>query len=254
MSDVIRRAKIAGHAFLDIANWRDVLPRASAGKTVTEIRLRRGPVIAATPEHALWPHFSDIWYHHAYTRHFPIPSGSVVVDVGANVGVFSILAARTARVVYALEPSSSNFALLRDNTARTENIVALNLACARENGRAYLDIGSDPVSFSLAEQSPSANRETVEVINLATLFDRYRVERCDFLKLDCEGCEFEIILDSDRALIDRIDRIVMEYHDHRSSRFSHRDLLQALERYGFAAVSYHCNGTYGMIAAIRSQK
>jgi len=252
--DSLRRASIAAHAFWDIANWREVLPRASAGKTVTEIRLRRGPVIAATPAHALWPHFSDIWYHHAYTKHFSIPSSSVVVDVGANVGVFSTLAARTARVVYALEPSSSNFSLLRANTARAANVIALNLACARENGRASLDVSSDPVSFSLALQSPSSNQETVEAINLTTLFDRYKIERCDFLKLDCEGCEFEIILDSDAVAIDRVDRIVMEYHDHRSDRFSHHDLLHTLKRFGFEAVSYHPNGTHGMIAAARQKK
>ena len=252
--DVFRRASIATQAFRDIANWREVLPRASSGKTVTQIRLRRGSVIAATPEHALWPHFSDIWYHRAYTKYFPIPPNAVVVDVGANVGVFSLLAARTARIVYALEPASSNFSLLHSNTAQAANIVALNLACARENGRASLDISSDPVSFSITAQSASANRETVEVINLATLFDRYRIERCDFLKLDCEGCEFEIILDSERSLMDRIDRIVMEYHDHRSTRFSHRDLLHALEQLGFKATSYHPNGTHGMIAAIRSRK
>jgi FkbM family methyltransferase len=253
MGDLLRRTKIAGQAFLDIANWRDVLPRASAGKNVTEIRLRRGPVIAATPEHALWPHFSDIWYHHAYTKHFSIPLGAVVVDVGANVGVFSLLAARTSRIVYALEPSSSNFSLLRANTAQAKNITALNLACGSKNGRAFLDISSDPVSFSLAAQT-SVDQETVEVINLATLFDQHRIQHCDFLKLDCEGCEFEIILDADPGLVQRIDRIVMEYHDHRSAEFSHRDLLQALKRYGFEAVSYHPNGFQGMIAAIRRRK
>jgi len=254
MSGVLRRARIAGNAFLDLANWREVLPRASAGEAVTEIRLRRGPVIAATPAHSLWPHFSDIWYHRSYTRHFSIPSNSVVVDVGANVGVFSLLAARTARIVYALEPSSSNFSLLRDNTARAENIVPLKLACAREDGRALLDVDSDPVSFSLPAPRPSKNQEAVEVVSLATLFERYKIERCDFLKLDCEGCEFEIILDSDPALINRIDRIVMEYHDHLSTRFSHRNLLDALKDLGFEAVAYNPNGTYGMIAAIRSKK
>jgi hypothetical protein len=149
-ADVLRRARIASHVFWDIANWREVLPRASAGKTVTEIRLRRGPVISATPEHSLWPHFSDIWYHQSYTKHLSIPSGSVVVDVGANVGVFSLFAARTARILYALEPSSSNFALLRSNTAQAKNIVPLHLACAGADGQASLDVGSDPVSFSLA--------------------------------------------------------------------------------------------------------
>ena len=252
-ADVLRRARIASHAFWDIANWRDVLPRASAGKTVTEIRLRRGPVISATPEHSLWPHFSDIWYHRSYTKHFSIPSGSVVVDVGANVGVFALFAARTARIVYALEPSSANFSLLHSNTARAKNIVPLNLGCARTDGEASLDIGSDPVSFSLAGNVGSGQRETIGVISMATLFERYEIERCDFLKLDCEGSEFEIILDSDPAFMRRIERIVMEYHDHRSLRFSHLDLLRALERFGFEATSYNPNGTHGMIAAIRSQ-
>src|SRR5262249_3392888 len=150
------------------------------------------------------PHFSDIWYHQAYTKHFSIPRGAVVVDVGANVGVFSVLASRTARIVYALEPASANFSLLCANTGQIENVVVLNLACARENGCASLDIGSDPVSFSLISQSPSTNQEKVEVINLATLFDRYKIERCDFLKLDCEGCEFGIILDADPPLMQRI--------------------------------------------------
>ena len=41
----LRRARIAGHAFSDIANWREVLPRATVGKSVTEIRLRNGSII-----------------------------------------------------------------------------------------------------------------------------------------------------------------------------------------------------------------
>lgn len=251
MSGVLRRAKIAGNAFWDLANWRDVLPRASAGEAVTEIRLRRGPVIVATPAHSLWPHFSDIWYHRSYTKCFSIPPDSVVVDVGANVGVFSLYAARTARQVYALEPSSANFSLLRSNTGGASNVLPVKLACGGADGEASLDVSSDPVSFSLASASGSNSRETVEVISLGTLFARYNIERCDFLKLDCEGCEFEIILATEPALLRRIDRIVMEYHDHRSAQFSHRDLLLALRQLGFEAVSYNPNGTHGMIAAIR---
>jgi hypothetical protein len=79
--DFLRRARIAGHAFSDIANWREVLPRAAAGKSVTEIRLRNGLTITAPPENALWPHFSDIWYHLSYTKHCAILPNSLVVDL-----------------------------------------------------------------------------------------------------------------------------------------------------------------------------
>lgn len=249
--DFFRRARIAGRAFSDIANWRDVLPRAAAGESVTEIRLRNGPIITAAPETALWPHFSDIWYHESYTKHCTIPRDSLVVDIGANVGVFSLFAARSARLVYSLEPSSSNFNRLVSNVSHTQNIAALNLACTGRDGRASLDLSSDPVSFSLMTNRCSDRQETVDTISLGTLFERHKISHCDFLKLDCEGSEFEIILDSDPSLMRRMSSIVMEYHDHLSERFSHRDLLQRLELLGFQARAYNPHGTYGMIAAIR---
>jgi FkbM family methyltransferase len=249
--DVLRRAGIAGRAILDIANWRDVLPRAAEGQPVTEIRLRRGITVTARPETALWPHFSDIWYHRTYTKHCEIPSNSLVIDVGANVGVFSLFASRAARLIYALEPSSSNFSLLASNTSGSKNIIPLNLACSAADGHASLDLSSDPVSFSLVTNGISGRRETVDVVRLETLFERYKIVHCDFLKLDCEGCEFGIIMSLDAALAWRISRIVMEYHNHLSRQFSHRDLVEKLATFGFRTVVYNSNGTYGMIAATR---
>jgi FkbM family methyltransferase len=250
MSGFFMRTKIASLAFLDIANWREVLPRAAAGETVTEIRLRDGTVITAPPENALWPHFSDVWYHYTYTKRRPIPRGALVVDIGANVGVFSLFAARTARMVYALEPASSNFSRLVANTSRVQSIVPMQLACGGEDGSAALDLSTNPVSFSLMTHSPEKS-ETVEVITLASLFDRLKITRCDFLKLDCEGAEFDIILNSAPTLIRGIPRIVMEYHDYLSERFSHRDLLQRLESLGFRVTTYNQREASGIIEAIR---
>src|SRR6266851_800753 len=104
-----RRARIAGRAFSDLANWRDVLPLAASGQAVTKIQLRNGSILTAPPETALWPHFSDVWYHQSYTKFCSIPPNSIVVDIGANVGVFALFAARFARLVYAVEPASSNY-------------------------------------------------------------------------------------------------------------------------------------------------
>ena len=246
-----RRARIASEAFLDIENWREVLPRAAVGETVTEIRLRNGTRVVAPPQNKLWPIFSDIWYHSAYTKHCAIARNGLVVDVGANVGVFSLFASRMARLVYSLEPASSNFSRLVSNTSRTRNIVPLNLACAAQNGRMTLDLSSDAVSFSLKTTSSHGKQETVEVVSLPTLFESYNIERCDFLKLDCEGSEFDIILESDPSLFQRVKCIVMEYHDHLSKEFSHEDILQRLTTLGFRSKTYSPNGTNGMIAAVR---
>lgn len=247
----IRRSKIALRAFSDIANWREVLPRGARGDAVTEIRLRDGTVITAPVENALWPHFSDIWYHLAYTKYCPLSANSVVVDIGANVGIFSLFAARKARMVYALEPASCNFARLTQNVSRARNIVPLNMACSGKDGRAALDLRINPVSFSLVSDGPSTNCETVTVIALNTLFERYKIAECDFLKLDCEGSEFDILLNSDPSLMKRVQQIAMEYHDHLSEKFSHKDIVEKLEGLGYRTRVYNQHGTYGMIAAAR---
>jgi FkbM family methyltransferase len=247
-----RRARIAGQAFSDLANWREVLPDAASGKAVTEIRLRSGSVLTASPETGLWSHFSDVWYHHSYTKFCSIPLNSLVVDIGANVGVFSLFAARFARLVYAVEPASSNYSRLVQNASQVQAIVPLNYACAACDGIRSLDVSGIPVTFSLMTGSTGTAQESVEVVSLATLFERYRIDSCDYLKLDCEGAEFEIILEADPSILNRVRRIVLEYHDHLSSKYSHLDILEKLGTLGFHTSTYNSNGTYGMIAAGRS--
>jgi len=133
MTALFRRARVA----------------VDACEPVTEIRLRNGSVLTDPAENRLWPTFSDIWYHAAYASHCAIPEDAVVVDIGANVGAFSLFAARVARVVYSLEPASSNFSRLVSNVSRALKIVPLKLACAAQDGRLSLDLSSDAVSFSL---------------------------------------------------------------------------------------------------------
>lgn len=246
-----RRARIAGQAFRDIANWREVLPRAASGKVITKIQLRSGSLLTAPPETGLWSHFSDVWYHLSYTKFCPIPPDSLVVDIGANVGVFSLFAARFARKVFALEPSSSNYSRLVPNTSRVHSIVPVNCACAAYDGQGSLDVSGSPVAFSLLTSSSAATEQNVDVVSLGTLFERYAIDRCDFLKLDCEGAEFEIILQTDPSVLNRVRSIVMEYHDHLSNKHSHVDLLERLKILGFQASGYNPNGSYGMIAAFK---
>jgi FkbM family methyltransferase len=246
-----RRARIASEAVLDIENWREVLPRAAVGETVSEIRLRNGFKIVAPAENNLWPIFSDIWYHAAYTKYCAIPKNGLVVDVGANVGVFSLFASRVAALVYALEPASSNFSRLISNISKAQNIVPLNLACAAQDGRMTLALGVDAVTCSLKTIPLAGRKETVEVVSLSTLFERYNIRHCDFLKLDCEGSEFDIILQSDPSVFEQVNCIVMEYHDHLGKQFSHEDLFRRLVVLGFAPKAYSPNGTFGMLAASR---
>lgn len=128
--------------------------------------------------------------------------GDLVVDVGAHIGSFSIPAAKAGARVIAYEPSKESFKLLVENAKLNGvEIDARNYAigsgrlCHLKTNR--LNMGSSRLDKS---------GEEVEVTNLDI------PERIDILKLDCEGCEYEINLPDARF-------IVGELHGKKSDEF-----------------------------------
>jgi len=110
-----------------------------------------------------------------------------IVDVGANIGVFTVLAARRFpnAKVYAIEPEVENFALLQENIRlnNLSNVTLLQKAVAKEKGTARLYLGA-PDSHSLYG---SGVYEEVETVLLSDFGD------IDVLKIDAEGVERDIL-------------------------------------------------------------
>jgi len=236
----------------DFKNWLDVFQHVTTNKQLKALHRRDGTKIVGAGETQLWNHYNDIWNHRSYTKYFEIPADGVVLDVGANVGVFCLFAARKARLVHAFEPSLTNFEYLVANTRKTPNIVVHNFAIGSANGHATLDVSGSPTSCTLIDNwTPDTASEIVETKTLNTVFKDLGIEHCDYMKLDCEGSEYAILLSVDTTLLGRIDTIVLEFHDHLTNCCSHRDLLQKLRSSGFRASAYNHSTTYGMISAQR---
>jgi FkbM family methyltransferase len=161
------------------------------------------------------------------------------VDVGAAIGDFTVHAARRVGdgVVHAFEP-------LPDNFARLEEHVRLN---GVTNVRASAEaIAAEPGTLSLytvtgltgqhrtAGDGRAAAEPAIRVpaTTLARAFDDRGIARCDLLKIDCEGAEFDIVLGLDRSVLDRVARVVLEYHDHVTPH-RHEELVTFLEGHGF---------------------
>jgi FkbM family methyltransferase len=163
-----------------------------------------------------------------------IPNNSVVVDVGANVGAFSIFAARWADRVFAFEPEPSNFACLRRNIElnNRRSITALNMAVTNTTGvqqfRVAKEQHSGSHSFFLEDYDEIMD---VETVCLADLMERERLETIDFLKLDCEGMEIDIINGLSVAMSRRIRRIALEFHE--MTAVSEEELVANMERLGY---------------------
>jgi len=225
-----------------ISNFVEVYRHVLFSYPLQKICLREGINIIAPESVDLWNHFNDIWLYRTYTSGgYDIKHGSIVVDVGANIGLFSLFAARYAEKVYSFEPYPPVFDYLVRNTSgnRISNVDCFNYAIGAGSGlrTIYLDPSTTGSSFYPPISRPASNLEKtqVECKTLQEALDAVGIDWCDFLKLDCEGSEFEITFSTPRDyLLARIGVISIECHDE-LTEYTHVDLQRYLETIGFAA-------------------
>ena len=177
-----------------------------------------------------------------YEKHgIALQDGWIVVDIGAGLGDFSVLAAHQFpnNQVYAYEPFKESFTLLERNLASNKiNNVHIFQQAVGQTGALMLDLsGNEPLqiqSHSTQSSTGEHPERTVEVTSLALseLFVQNGIRRCDLLKMDCEGAEYDILLNAKPEAMERVQRLVMEYHEGVNGH-SHQDLVSFLEELGF---------------------
>ena len=151
-----------------------------------------------------------------------IGPGDTVIDVGANVGCFALLAAKrvgpTGRVI-AIEPEARTFEQLRRNIALNDadNVVALRLAIGAQRGSIDLYTSAESALFSsiytqVNRSDVADGTQKVPMITLADLMSEHAIPRCDYLKLDCEGAEHDIIASLTAEAAACISQITLELH------------------------------------------
>ena len=119
-----------------------------------------------------------------------IQNPSVIVDVGAHIGIFSLIVARRfpKATVYAIEPDPDNYEQLLHNITlnNCSNIVPLNIAVSADYGSAILYKSQSSVAHSIVESAGIGEPIKVETIPLS------KFTKIDALKFDAEGAEYLI--------------------------------------------------------------
>ena len=153
-------------------------------------------------------------------------AGDIAIDCGANVGEITELLARRGATVYAFEPNSHAFAVLRARFSRVPSVHCFPMAVGVAYGRMklYLHERSDEdevfwsTGSSLLEFKSNVLREKyeeVEVVDLCAFIESLN-RPVRVLKMDVEGVECAILRRLiDTGLVERIDRIFVETHDHK---------------------------------------
>nr|WP_319372971.1 FkbM family methyltransferase [uncultured Methanobacterium sp.] len=177
----------------------------------------------------------DIWFSETYNPPgFEINKDDVVIDIGAHKGYFSIYAAYNAGKtgkVHSFEPSPESFQYLIDNINMNElnNVFPFKAGVCGENGVKQLNVSLNSASHSMHVNG--AEIIEIECLTLQDIFKMNHITKCDFLKIDCEGAEYEILYNTPPEILGKIDRISLEHHI--LEGYDYHQLADFLEKNGF---------------------
>ena len=167
------------------------------------------------------------------------PGRPVVVDLGANIGLFSLACAyrNRAAVVEAYEPAPPNCDQFLTNLSLNEplkkRVTLHQAAVGPESGHVRLSYEeSAPASANVF--ASTGKLFDVEVVSLKDVLSEIS-GNVDLLKVDIEGAEYELLRGTDRELWTRFDAIALELHDDPSRRMTRPEFLEHMSTLGFRA-------------------
>lgn len=168
--------------------------------------------------------------------------GDVFVDVGANIGYFSVLAASVVGAqgaVFAFEPDPNNYRLLRANAELNgfdDNINAVEVALSNTGGEGQLFLSEDNLGDHQVYVGDEDRKSVSIEFHRGSDYLMTRLDQLDLLKIDTQGSEFQVIEGLMPLLLslENKPRIIIELTPHslRQAGASGRMLMELLETLG----------------------
>jgi FkbM family methyltransferase len=141
--------------------------------------------------------------------------GAVVVDVGANIGLWALMLAHTARStgsVIACEPSADTYKTLKQNIQlnKLANTHPLRIALSYRKAKVRLYHDVDPSRHSLGSTATRGNTdfEEIETDTMDAVVQSLGISKIDFIKIDVEGAE-ELVLAGSRTTLSQSKPIIL---------------------------------------------
>lgn len=169
----------------------------------------------------------------------PIAPNSLVVDIGGNIGMFALYACRSgAERLIAFEPSLPSYEILKKNLSQSSIKTSVSLYQLAVSGRAgetvYISNESSPYNKVISTPYNQQQAQKVATTDLDSIVNLCNGRRIDYLKIDCEGAEWDILSQCSSDCLGQVDRIRMEFHPRRDR--SKSEIIDRLVGLGFKLV------------------
>ena len=139
----------------------------------------------------------------------------LIIDAGAYTGLSALYYSKTypnAKII-AVEPESSNFKVLNQNTVDNSNIECIQAGLWSENALLKIaDVKKEKWAFTL-ERVKEGEEYDIRSITVSKLLEDSDFDRIDILKIDIEGAEKELFSTNSKKWLNKVNIIVLELHD-----------------------------------------
>lgn len=160
---------------------------------------------------------AEIYKDGVYRSFFEGKKDLVVFDIGANVGMTSYYFSKFAKVVHSFEPSSEHYRvfthMLKYN--KIDNVIPYKKAVSYKDGIDTFHLSANKTMHSLrpSQDLATSGSEKVETVRLDTFFKQHEIQEVDFMKLDVEGSEMDIVCsESFQNIAEKIQILFIELH------------------------------------------
>ena len=176
-----------------------------------------------------------------YEHDYVLKSGDVVVDLGANIGVFTVKAAKAVGPrgkVIAIESEDSALALLRENIEanKLENVIVVPKRIWSSKGKLKLQLSKTTQSHSFCQGDDRGEITdqfiTVDVDTLDSVMNELNIEKVDFVKMNIEGAETEALVGMEKMLASSNCKLAIVTHVI-NGKYTYRPAVAHLKEKGF---------------------
>ena len=220
LSEIVNRVRLYSVSSLpkyiiDLVGFRMPLVRKNSLSMHFRYKLKNGVTFVVRPFKFDRYIIDEIFLEQAYFPDcdFELKDGDVVVDIGAHIGVFTVYSAKKVDcTVYSYEPRPDNFELLKENVSLNKIeacVKTFQFAVGGVSGS--LDFCMDAEGLGQIGGS-NGNKIIVRTVTLKEIFDSNNLLKVNFLKIDVEGEELEMLLNFPKEYFPRIEKIAMESH------------------------------------------
>ena len=198
-----------------LCNAEEVWRAYQGGLALPTLRLRSGLSLAHGPDDAPVFLLFEILANGCYRSALRDARGGTIVDIGANIGVFTLQALGRSDVsVHAYEPHPRTAATLRRNVAandRDGRVTVFEEAVGQARGSCRLSADGPSLTSSLYAE-PGASGVIVSCVGLDEVVERAG-GAVSLIKIDAEGAEVDILTGASPEVLREIPALVLECHD-----------------------------------------